>query len=337
MPENGQSMDFSGGTSYKWIGDMINSGIMTQHQARKMRGEMERNPCDLASALRELLGAEGAVNSKVTSAFNKMRSNAAFLPDVVAEIFERRGNFPPGSHLSGGKTLGEYAIEVLGPQSLIPQDVAAAMAFAAPFLPLPIAILQPIRFVDNHMPTGLSLVTGSWYDDVRGPSSSDERLPNGVFLSPLTSGPDRRYAMYKGPVIRQLIDNWMRYEINNVESSDFPSPRRALINLAGTWEGSGPYGIFDPAADEVLPNSKVATLLEMQARMRELELESRTFCNELTAAGNELARDTTEAGISLEEQRLANERLAAERKAKQNDYLLVGGLVLGAFIAARAR
>ena len=333
---NGQAVDMGGPTSYKWIGDMVNSGIMTQHHAAKMRMEMERNPCDFAAAIREKLAADGAVNTKAVNAVAKMRQYATFLPDIIGEIFERRGHFPPGSNLSGGKTLGEYALEVLGPEALIPPDVQFAMAMASPLLPPPIAMTQPARFVDDHMPTGLALVSGSWYDDVRGPDSRDERLAPGVYLSPKKTGPARRYASYKGHVIRQLIDNWMRYEINNVYSTEFPNVRRNLVLYAGTWEGSGPYGVFDPYADEVLPGSKVADLLLLQSEMNRIEAESRGICNGLAASQGQLLADMTEAEMDARTRGLEIERAAAEKSAKQKDLLVVGGLLLGALIAVRS-
>ena len=334
---NGGSVDMSGGTSYQWIGDMINSGIMTQHYAAKMRFEMERNPCDFAAAIREKLAADGAVNTKVVAAITKLRQMGTFLPDFIGEIFQARGNFPPGSNLAGGKTLGEYALEVLGPNRLIPEDTRFAMAMASPFLPPQVAILQPIRFVDSHMPSGLNLVNGTWYDDVRSPSSSDERLASGVYLSPQTSGPDRTYATYKGHVIRQLIDSWMAYEINNVYSTEYPNIRANLINYAGTWQGSGRYGVFDPYSDPVLPGSKVADLQRLQSEMERVEVESRTFCNQLISTQTEMMGDLTEAEIEARQTALETDRAAQESKAKQNDWLIVGGLVLGALIAVRSK
>ena len=192
--------------------------------------------------------------------------------------------------------------------------------------------LAMMDWIEAHMPTGQELASGQWRDVIRG--GTGEQISANIFLSPMTSGPARAGAVYKGRGIRTLINNWIQYQGQNLTGTDLGTARTTLTHMVGTYRGTGPFGIWKQG-DPIAPNSDWANVLEMERHVLEIEEYARNLCAEQQATQGRLM----EAGLLSAEQQatdaLAAEREDARRTARRNDLLVVGGLVIGAYLAVR--
>jgi hypothetical protein len=317
----GGAGSFSGGGSFTdpraWA-DAINAGIFTQSMSAQMRQDAQGNPCGAAAFWREYMGAN--LRFEWDDKEQAVRQRAQFLPLTIRDSLERRGMAPPGSDLAEGKALGEFAVEVLDVEDLIPaSDLIFITLFAGPFPHLQIG--ARMAFIQDHMPSGLSLANGSWRGRM---SNTGTRISEGVYL---------KNGVYRGATILQLIDRWIQYQIENVSSPALGNARTDLIRMVGTWQGTGEYGIWQEG-DGVATGSELGILRYMWNHLTELEGFSTDLCNAIHIAEQRRADETLSGGLSLAEEALALERLAIEAKQRR-DYGLIAVAMVGAFVVAR--
>ena len=327
---NGNGASAPDMSSWGWIADTVRTAVLTMHDASIMKQQAQRNPCDMGAMLREILGGGPLIVDKIENYGAIVNAAAQFLPDIIAESLSFKGRHPPGSDLSGGKRLAEYALDSLGPTRLLPPGVMAAHAFLGPGL----GWLASIDWVEARMPTGNELVNGDWRQAVRG--GTGEYISPGVYLSPGGAG---TASVYKGNRIGRLISQWIRYQVQNVTTSDLGTARRNLTTYVGSYRGTGPFGIWQNG-DPIVSPSKLWQVLENRRHILEIEEYARLLCAEQQAASGELMAEIMTTGIELsaeaQEAAILADRQAAIARARRGDWLVVGGLVIGALVAVRS-
>ena len=309
-------------TDYSWIGDIVYQALMSQAEMAQMRQASQADPCGMAAYLREILiGPQGL--ERLDSKWTAVRQKAQLLPITIQDSIERRGNLPPGSDLSGGKRLAEFAFETLGPARLIPSADRAGLAFASGFLP-PLVALAEMQWIEDRMPSGQSIANGTYLTRL---SNTGERVSSGVYI---------KNGTYRGTEIGRLIIRWINYQIENVSSPALGNARSDLIRMVGTFKGSGQFGIWQES-DGVRSGSELANIIFTQSEIVRLEEESRLMCNQFNTA--EQQRMDAIVGSHIQSQLSDAQTRSYEAQATQrrNNLATVAALMLGAFAAMRLR
>jgi hypothetical protein len=324
----------SGGTSYKWIGDMVNSGLQQQADMAQMRQDAQHDPCGMAAFVREILGTSYLL--KFSDAIGAARVDSAFLVDWIDESIQTLGR-PGGNRPTGGKRLGEFAMETLGPHNLIPQEALAAQILLGVFTAGQLGGPASMDWIEGHMPSGISIMNraraGTLSTYRASYRSDDERVGPGLYLRPgNASGVFRTGATYRGPALGPLLEAWVEYQIENVSSGSDLNPREDLIYRVGTWRGSAQYGLWQEG-DLVLYGSEVERLERLEQEMIAIEEEGRGLCS----AREQLMQDFAENDRIQANQDRETRRRLDQADSRRKDWAVIAAVGLSAWILARRR
>jgi len=304
--------DMSG---WGWIGDTVEQAVFSQATMAVIRQQSQHDPCGLSAYLREIMiGPEGL--SKLADTWAAARTASIFAPLTIRDSIERRGNMPPGSNLTGGKRLAEFALETLGATLLIPPPVLVAMAWTIGPNP-PLMALAHMDWIESRMPNGQDIADGSYLGHM---SNSGDRISSGVYI---------KNGVYRGSKIKRLIRRWIDYQVENVSSPGLADVRADLIDLVGTFYGSGEYGFWQEG-DPIAPGSKLGYRIYVGDAMMTIEREAQALCDALAVAPAAQASQALAGGLALAAQELENAKLAAEAKQRRDQYMIVAAAMVAA-------
>ena len=297
---------------WSWIGDMINSGIMTQANIQKMIADQSAHPCGLAAFMRALLG--GIIKDNLDIDYAAARQPALFLPDIIGESIETRGAWGPG-----GKRLGSYALDSYGPVgNLIPDPDLGGLTFLGFLLGPGGPHLLYRDWIEDHMPAGGDLLAGNY-----STSTTGTQVSAGIYL---------KNGVYRGSKVGQLIEGWRNYQINNVSNHEIGAARGELIRVVGTWRGASPVGTWTEA-DPILPGSVLGNTVFMEQECLRIEAESRALCEDLIIADTamEAAALSGQLGLYTADQ-LARQK-QSEAQERRKNLQTAGALLIGGYLA----
>jgi len=304
--------DMSG---WGWIGDTVEQAVFSQATMAVIRQQSQHDPCGLSAYLREIMiGPEGL--SKLADTWADARAASIFAPLTIRDSIERRGNMPPGSNLTGGKRLAEFALETLGATLLIPPPVLVAMAWTIGPNP-PLMALAHMDWIESRMPNGQDIADGTYLGHM---SNSGDRISSGVYI---------KNGVYRGSKIKRLIRRWIDYQVENVSSPGLADVRADLIDLVGTFYGSGEYGFWQEG-DPIAPGSKLGYRIYVGDAMMTIEREAQALCDALAVAPAAQASQALAGGLALAAQELENAKLAAEAKQRRDQYMIVAAAMVAA-------
>jgi hypothetical protein len=281
---------FGGGggmMSWQWIGDMVDNGVNTQHQAAAFRqGARGHDPCIYFASIDELWATDvGPAWWKATSVANRVSYK---LRRAIRESIRARGRH---AQAASQTPLQDYLMNQIDPINLLPDAVVARLivqGFAMPFgMSMATAPGQVLDTIRAYLPRGSDILDGS----VSGSEKGLEIGP-GVFLwapglpsRPQGEADNRRlrdHGRYIGPLIKQQVEAWVDQARERVVPAGFSSARMRLTNLTGSWEGSGDFGVWIDG-DGYSRQSKIGYLEDWYNRFWAERAEAQQLCRELGA------------------------------------------------------
>ena len=313
----------------------LNSFVATQFQGGALRTQMQTEPCSAAGFIREIMTT--VLSPKLEWRHGWTDKAADFLGVWVRESLQRQGR--AGGGLVGGKSLARFLLDA-GPQTgfgsaLIPGSPSPGILGPRELL---VGWLPEAQWLERgHLPTGAELASGSWRNNMSASAdvrANGEKLANGIYLYPAASpyDPERTGSKLRGPGVRSLIEQWIRYQADHVRGVNWPSPqgpRPTLTKMVGTYKGSGPYGLWTEA-DGASVGSRVYSIDLLWADAEELLSEASDRCDDQWGLQQQAG------DVQLDIQKTQAELDAEERRAKtmRTNAIVIGGLLVGVVAAA---
>jgi hypothetical protein len=299
--------------------ESIDNLLMGITEAAIMRAMAQAEPCVANAWLREQYAL--GLSPRLDRLHSDTRQAAEFLPTVIGESLSRQGRLAPG--VEGGTRLGEFLFHSLGPARVVPPWALTPLVLLGP-----IGIPLTFQWIEDHLPSGVQLRSGAWKQSVLG--SGGIRVSAGVFY--------QADDQLRGNAIRDGIQQWIQNQVDNVQPAGVPSPRTKLVNNVGTYQGSGPYGLWQEG-DPILPGSKLATAGNVETQMLDVIETSDEACAQQWVQQAGAAGAATVIALSAEERAAADARASAtarEQQMRNNQIAIVGGLGIAALLAVRA-
>lgn len=288
-----------GGMSWAWIGTMIDDAIQTQHDVAEQRQRARgADPCVYWASIDELWATNhGPAWWRATTTAAKV-SDA--LSRAIEESIRARGRT---ANASGQTPLADFLVQQLGADSLIP-DVTKAELFLVGLLTQGFTLgalpFEVAAIIENYLPLGSDLLRTGVYS----------RQDKGLEISPgiylwgpgLPANPTnetqnaliRRRGRYSGRLISDQIREWKERQVDRVVPARFGTARARLINLVGSWEGSGEYGVWVPS-DGYAETSRIGFLLDW----RETFFAERAVARDLCRSYEQSVQDRLDLGAEL--------------------------------------
>ena len=298
----------------------IDDLIMGITEGAIMRAMAQAQPCVANAWLREQYAL--GLTPRLDRLHSDTRQASEFLPQVIGESLSRQGRLAPG--VEGGTRLGEFLFHSIGPARLVPPWALGPFILLGPLIGIPLTF----QWIEDHLPPGAQLRSGAWKHSIQG--TAGIRISSGVFL--------QADNQLRGNTVRDGIQQWIQNQVDNVQPTGVPSPRTKLTNNVGTYQGSGPYGIW-AEGDPILSGSKLATAHNVEEQMLDVIETSAGAC----AAQWEQEGQSAQAGTAIAlmgadqaARDAAAARAAKVRQDKLNQVAIVGALGITGLLVARA-
>ncbi len=225
--------DTAGGNDGALISGALMGGIMVANTVQAMiRGQTD--PCQ---ASRELQTWDTNIwRPNYIRAITRARNLSERLQLHIADSILTRG-------ASGGTgiPLQDYLVRYFGGapggiQALMPPAAFAGCFALAPLGPLAVLGCQ-MTWIRNHLPTGIDVLNETI------PQTMDQSWFSGVGYSGPAIGTSR-VGRLCGPDIAAACQMWVIEQRQSSSPASNPRIRERLTNLVGTWQGNGPFEIW---------------------------------------------------------------------------------------------
>mgnify|MGYP003627657766 CR=1 FL=1 len=278
VSDEGVSDAGGGPMDWSWLFEGIDGAIdgwyQRESEKKSLRGY---DPCHYFASIEELW--YNNIGPIWWKAQGTARKTAMALERAINESITNQGKAKPAKYATSTK-LQKFVRQQLSDNDLVPPFAFAVALLAGPFAPAVITDLIKAR-----LPSGSAILAGQVNRQERGfevspgvyvwgPGLPDEPSTDAEKSSCWQSG------KYGGPGFAQVVDAWTAQQVARVVPAGYLSARAKLERIVGTWQGTGPWGIWQPA-DGFLDGSRIGFLDEFRTRMwREYE-EAQVLCEEL--------------------------------------------------------
>lgn len=246
------------------VGAMFAGGVIVADTVQRMI----RGQADACQASRELQTWDTNIwRPSYIRAMTRLRTLCDRLVAHLDNVYRTRGR-------AGGigQPLELYLAEEfggleVGTRALMPwsanvnEDPWKKCGFALAFAPV-----CRLDWIRQHLPTAAEVRDPSLI-----PASDSGGFEPGVGYHGTPVGATR-YGRLCGIRVREAVINWKAWVRQNSSPASNPNIRRRITQLAGTWEGSGPFGTFSPPTNpesifNKSPKSQAGGIFESAADM----------------------------------------------------------------------